>query len=139
MKTKVNSTKAPPPVGPYPHARRVGDFIFVSGMGPRRPGQTHIPGVYQDAMGKVVSYDIEMQTRSTIENIRAVLEEAGAKLEDVVDVSVFLTNMKQDFQTFNRVYGEYFAAIGPTRTTVEVLSLPTPIAVELKVIAHSQR
>lgn len=139
MKTKVISDKAPPPVGPYPHARRVGDMIFVSGMGPRRAGSKEIPGVYQDAMGKVLSYDIEVQTRSTIENIRTVLEEAGARLEDVVDVSVFLTNMKQDFKTFNRVYGEYFAAIGPTRTTVEVLSLPTPIAVELKVIAYSPR
>jgi 2-aminomuconate deaminase len=87
-------------------------------------------------MGRVTSYDITMQTRSTIENIRTVLEEMGASLEDVVDVQVFLTNMEADFQTFNMVYGEYFAKIGPTRTTVEVLSLPTPIAVELKVIAH---
>jgi len=139
MKTKVLSDKAPAPVGPYPHARRVGDFIFVSGMGPRRPGHSEIPGVYQDALGNVISYDIEKQVRATIENIRSVLEEAGASLEDVVDVSVFLTNMKRDFATFNRIYGEYFASIGPTRTTVEVLSLPTPIAVELKVVAYSQR
>lgn len=136
---KVVSQKAPEPVGPYPHARRVGDFIFVSGMGPRKPGTSEIPGVRQDALGRVVSYDIETQTRSTIENIRQVLEDAGARLEDVVDVSVFLTNMKDDFKTFNKVYGEYFAAIGPTRTTVEVLSLPTPIAVELKVIAHKAK
>ena len=138
MDTKVITNKAPEPVGPYPHARRVGDFIFVSGMGPRRPGTKEIPGVYQDALGKVTSYDIEVQTRSTIENIRLVLEAAGAGLEDVVDVSVFITNMKDDFQRFNKVYGEYFAKIGPTRTTVEVLSLPTAIAVELKVVAYKE-
>lgn len=136
MSEKVVSSKAPEPVGPYPHARRVGDFIFVSGMGPRKPGSKEIPGVQQDALGNVMSYDIETQTHSVIHNIRTVLEDAGASLEDVVDVSVFLTNMKGDFQRFNKVYGEYFAKIGPTRTTVEVLSLPTPIAVELKVIAH---
>jgi 2-aminomuconate deaminase len=139
MKTKVISEKAPEPVGPYPHARKVGDFIFVSGMGPRRPGQREIPGVFQDGTGKVISSDIAAQTRSTIENIRSVLESSGATLEDVVDVTVFLTNMKRDFQTFNKVYGEYFAKIGPTRTTVEVLSLPTPIDVELKVVAHKAK
>lgn len=136
MSNKLTSKRAPEPVGPYPHARRVGDLIFVSGMGPRKPGTKEIPGVFQNALGEVVSYDIELQTRSTIENIRTVLEDMGSGLEDVVDVSVFLTAMKADFQKFNRVYGEYFANIGPTRTTVEVLSLPTPIAVELKVIAH---
>lgn len=139
MSQKHVSTKAPEPVGPYPHARRVGDFIFVSGMGPRKAGSKDIPGVYRDAMGRVTSYDIVVQTKSTIENIRTVLEEMGSGLEDVVDVSVFLTNMQGDFQTFNKVYGEYFAKIGPTRTTVEVLSLPTPIAVELKVIAHQPK
>lgn len=133
---KVVSNKAPEPVGPYPHARKVGDFIFVSGMGPRQPGQKEIPGVTFDAHGEVISHDVEVQTKATIENIRLVLEAAGAKLEDVVDVSVFLTHMKDDFQKFNRAYGEYFGKIGPTRTTVEVLSLPTPIAVELKVIAY---
>ncbi|MGE0525845.1 MAG: RidA family protein [Bdellovibrionales bacterium] len=136
---KVLSTRAPEPVGPYPHARRVGDFIFVSGMGPRRPGTREIPGVLMDAMGRVQSYDIQSQTHSVIQNIRLVLEEMGASLADVVDVSVFLTNMKSDFADFNRIYGEYFATIGPTRTTVEVLSLPTPIAVELKVIAYRPR
>lgn len=139
MSDKVVSKRAPEPVGPYPHARKVGDFIFVSGMGPRRPGSKEIPGVYQDALGRVIDYNIEAQTKSTIENIQMVLEDMGASLNDVVDVQVFLTNMKADFQRFNKVYGEYFAKIGPTRTTVEVLSLPTPIAVELKVIAHKPK
>ena len=133
---RLYSNKAPEPVGPYPHARRVGDFIFVSGMGPRRPGTKDIPGVTLDASGKVIARDIAVQTHSVIENIRVVLEEMGSGLKDIVDVQVFLTDMKNDFQTFNKVYGEFFASIGPTRTTVEVLSLPTPIAVELKVIAY---
>lgn len=136
MSEKISSQKAPPPVGPYPHARRVGDFIFVSGMGPRKPGTKTIPGTYTDAEGNVVAHDIEVQAESTIENIKVVLEEAGASLEDVVDVTVFLTNMAEDFRKFNGVYGRYFEKIGPTRTTVEVKSLPTPICVELKVIAH---
>jgi 2-aminomuconate deaminase len=136
---KIESKRAPEPVGPYPHARRVGDFIFVSGMGPRKAGQKAIPGVTLDAAGQIAAYDFEMQTRSTIENIKMVLEDAGSSLEEVVDVSAFLTNMKADFATFNKVYGEYFAKIGPTRTTVEVTALPTPIAVELKVIAHKKR
>ena len=105
-------------------------------MGPRRPGTKEIPGVHLDAAGRVLSHDIALQTHSVIQNIKSVLEDMGSGLEDVVDVSVFLTNMKADFPIFNRVYGEYFAKIGPTRTTVEVLSLPTPIAVELKVIAY---
>lgn len=133
---QILSSKAPPPVGPYPHARRVGDFIFVSGIGPRRAGQNEIPGVHQNALGEVTDHDIAVQTRATILNIQTVLEAAGASLADVVDVSVFLTHLRRDFADFNRVYGEYFASIGPTRTTVEVLSLPTPIAVELKVIAY---
>ncbi len=133
---KVHSKKAPEPVGPYPHARRVGEFIFVSGIGPRKQGTKEIPGVTMDASGKVIAHDIEVQTHSVIQNIATILEDAGSGLEDVVDVQVFLTNMKSDFQRFNKVYGEYFAKIGPTRTTVEVLSLPTPIAVELKVIAR---
>jgi 2-aminomuconate deaminase len=126
---------APEPVGPYPHAKRVGDFIFVSGMGPRQSGQKEIPGV-EMRDDKILSHDVAVQTRSTIENIKKVLEAAGCGLEDVVDVTVFLTHMKEDFSTFNQVYGEYFAKIGPTRTTVEVGALPTPIAVELKVIAY---
>jgi len=130
------SKRAPDPVGPYPHARRVGDFIFVSGMGPRKAGTNEIPGVTMDSEGRLKSHDIEVQTRATIENIKAVLEDMGASLEDVVDVSAFLTNLKADFKYFNEVYGKYFEKIGPTRTTVEVTNLPTPIAVELKVIAY---
>ncbi len=133
------SKRAPEPVGPYPHARRVGDLIFVSGMGPRKPGQKEIPGVTLNDKGEATAHDIEIQTHSVIANIRMVLEDFGSRLEDVVDVSVFLTHMKDDFQKFNKVYGEHFAKIGPTRTTVEVLSLPTPIAVELKVIAYSPK
>ena len=136
---KTHSKRAPEPVGPYPHARQVGDFIFVSGMGPRKAGQKAIPGVTLDAEGQILAYDFETQCRSTIENIAAVLEDAGSSLKDVVDVQAFLTNMKKDFALFNKVYGEYFQEIGPTRTTVEVLSLPTPIAVELKVIAYKKR
>lgn len=136
---KIHSNRAPEPVGPYPHARRAGDFIFVSGMGPRKAGQKSIPGVTLDAEGQILDYDFETQCRSTIDNISAVLQDAGSSLKDVVDVQAFLTNMKKDFATFNKVYGEYFKEIGPTRTTVEVLSLPTPIAVELKVIAYKKR
>ncbi|HMN68131.1 MAG TPA: Rid family hydrolase [Bdellovibrionales bacterium] len=136
---KIVSKRAPDPVGPYPHARRVGDFIFVSGMGPRQSGTGAIPGVQLDDEGRIRSHDISVQTKATIENIRSVLEDAGAKLEDVVDVSVFLTHLKTDFEEFNRTYGEYFGKIGPTRTTVEVACLPTPIAVELKVVAYKPR
>lgn len=136
---KIESKRAPEPVGPYPHARWVGDFVFVSGMGPRKAGQKAIPGVTLDAAGQVLRYDFETQVRSTIENISMVLEDAGASLKDVVDVTAFLTNMEADFRLFNKVYGEYFKDIGPTRTTVEVNCLPTPIAVELKVIAYKKR
>jgi 2-aminophenol/2-amino-5-chlorophenol 1,6-dioxygenase alpha subunit len=119
----VRTEKAPAPVGPYPHARRVGDLLFLSGIGPRRPGTNEIPA------------GIEEQTRSVIANVKTILEEAGSSLEKVLDVTVYLTDMKRDFERFNRVYGETFAKIQPTRTTVGVDSLPTPIDVELKVIA----
>ncbi len=131
----IVTDKAPKPVGPYPHARRVGDFLFLSGIGPRRPVTGEIPGLIFDDTGKIIGHDIDVQTRSCIDNIRTILEEAGSSLEKVVDVSVYLTDMDRDFQTFNRVYGEYFGIIQPTRTTVGVDSLPTPIAVELKIIA----
>lgn len=136
MNDILTSKRAPVPVGPYPHARRVGDFIFVSGMGPRQPGSNEIPGLVLNSDGSPKSHDIRIQTKATIENIKVVLEDMGSSLNDVVDVQVFLTHMKTDFAEFNQVYGEYFAKIGPTRTTVEILSLPTPIAVELKVIAY---
>lgn len=132
----VVSGVAPEPVGPYPHARRVGNLLFVSGIGPRQRGSQEIPGVTFGKGGKkVVAHDIRVQTRACIENIRAILEEAGGSLANVVDVQAFLTDLDDDFAGFNEVYGEYFAAIGPTRTTVEVEKLPTPIHVELKVIA----
>jgi len=131
----IDSSRAPEPVGAYPHARRVGNLLFLSGIGPRKRGFRDIPGVTLDSEGRIVAYDIEAQCRSTFDNVRMVLEAAGAGWEDLVDVTVFLTNMKADFATFNRIYAEYFEAVRPTRTTVEVGALPTPIAVELKCIA----
>lgn len=132
----VRTERAPKPVGAYPHARRVGDLLFVSGMGPRQPGTDAIPGgPVRDADGRPLPYDIEAQTRAVIDNVRRVLEAAGARLEQVVDVTVFLIDMDRDFDAFNRVYGELLGPVGPTRTTVEVRALPTPIAVELKVVA----
>ncbi len=136
---KIHTDKAPPPVGPYPHARREGDLLFLSGIGPRKPGTKDIPGVTLGPDGEAIDHDIAAQTRSVIENVKTVLEAAGSSLENVVDILVFLTDMKRDFAEFNRVYGETFAAIGPTRTTVAVTALPTPIAVELKVIARVGR
>ncbi|MEA2462469.1 MAG: 2-aminophenol/2-amino-5-chlorophenol 1,6-dioxygenase subunit alpha, partial [Acidobacteriota bacterium] len=133
----VHSDRAPSPVGPYPHARRVGDFLFLSGIGPRTPGTGEIPGILRDGAGSVIGHDIEVQTRACIENVKAILEDAGSSLEKVVDVAVYLTDMQRDFARFNQVYGEYFGTIQPTRTTVGVDSLPTPIAVELKVIASA--
>lgn len=130
-----NSTKAPEPVGLYPHARRVGDLLFLSGVGPRTRGSKTIPGVELDADGNIISYDIETQCRSVFQNIRYILEDAGSSWENIIDVTVFLTNMKDDFATYNRVYAEYFAQNQPCRTTIEINALPTPIAIELKVIA----
>lgn len=131
----INSSKAPEPVGLYPHARRVGNLLFLSGVGPRERGSKTIPGVELDETGKVVSYDIETQCRSVFQNVRYIIEDAGSSWESIVDVTVFLTNMKNDFAAYNRIYAEYFADNRPCRTTVEVNSLPTPIAIELKVIA----
>jgi 2-aminomuconate deaminase len=130
-----STDRAPDPVGAYPHARRVGDLLYLSGVGPRRPGTGEIPGNETDADGKLVSYDIEAQCRSCFENVRRIVEDAGSSWDRVVDVLVFLTDMKRDFETFNRLYAEAFATNRPTRTTIEVGALPTPIAVELKVIA----
>jgi 2-aminomuconate deaminase len=131
------SDRAPEPVGLFPHARRVGNLLFLSGIGPRKRGSKDIPGVKLNADGSIASYDIEAQCRSVFENVRIVLEDAGARWEDLVDVTVFLTDMKRDFAIYNRLYGEYFAqANRPCRTTVEVGALPTPIAIELKCIAE---
>jgi 2-aminomuconate deaminase len=132
---KIESERAPEPVGLYPHARRVGDLLFLSGVGPRERGRKTIPGVELNDVGEIVSYDIETQCRSVFQNVRYIVEEAGSSWEQIVDVTVFLTNMKDDFATYNRIYAEYFADNQPCRTTVEVNKLPTPIAIELKVIA----
>ena len=132
---KFDSMKAPEPVGAYPHARKVGNLLFLSGVGPRERGTKKIPGVELDESGNIVSYDIETQCRSVFNNVRAIVEEAGAEWKNVVDVTVFLTKMKDDFATYNKLYAEYFAENQPCRTTLEIKSLPTPIAIELKVIA----
>ena len=140
----ANSTKAPEPVGAYPNTRRVGNLLFLSGLGPRKRGSKDIPGVKLDAAGKVVDYDIEAQVRSCFENVRIVLEESGSRWENIVDVLVFLTDMKRDFAVYNRVYAEYFppgpnGGGQPTRTTIAITALPqagnAPINFEVKVIA----
>ena len=131
----INSSKAPEPVGLYPHARRVGNLLFLSGVGPRQKGTKKIPGVELDEQGNIASYDIETQCRSVFQNVRYILESAGSSWDKIIDVTVFLTNMKVDFQTYNRIYAEYFKENLPCRTTVEINCLPTPIAIELKVIA----
>jgi 2-aminomuconate deaminase len=131
----INSSRAPEPVGLYPHARRVGNLLFLSGVGPRARGMKQIPGVKLDETGNIVSYDIEAQCHSVFRNVRYILEESGSAWEKIIDVTVFLTNMKDDFQTYNRIYAEYFKDNLPCRTTVEINCLPTPIAIELKVIA----
>ena len=135
---EMTSERGPEPVGAYPHAKRVGELVFLSGVGPRKRGSSEIPGVTLDADGRVVEYDIETQCRSCFDNVRVILEDTGSAWENIVDVLVFLTNMRDDFKTYNTVYAEYFAGPGkpnPTRTTVEVNRLPTQIAVEVKVIA----
>src|SRR2546423_2267200 len=139
MSETFESKRAAEPVGAFPHAKRVGNLLFLSGIGPRVRGSKEIPGVKLGADGKIDSYDIEKQCRAVFENVRFVLEDAGANWNDIVDVTVFLTNMKKDFPVYNKIYAEYFAGNAkpnPTRTTVEVTALPTPIAIELKVIAQ---
>ncbi|NOT08464.1 MAG: RidA family protein [Gemmatimonadales bacterium] len=135
MPEALNSDRAPEPVGPYSHARRAGSLLFLAGIGPRVRGRTDIPGVTLAPDGSILSYDFEVQCRQAFANVRAVLEDAGSAWENIVDVSVFLTDMRKDFATLNRLYAEAFAGNRPTRTTVEVTRLPTPIAIELKVIA----
>ena len=141
MSESFESSRAPEPVGAFPHAKRVGNFLFLSGIGPRTRGSKEIPGVTLDPAGNIVSYDIEKQCRAVFENVRLVLEDADASWTDIVDVTVFLTNMKKDFPIYNKLYAEHFAGPGkpnPTRTTIGVTALPTPIAIELKVIASLQ-
>lgn len=138
MSQSFESKRAAEPVGAFPHAKRVGDLLFLSGIGPRVRGSKEIPGVTLDSAGNISSYNIETQCRAVFENVRLVLEDAGANWNAIVDVTVFLTNMKEDFPIYNKLYAEYFAGEGrpnPTRTTIEVTALPTPIAIELKVIA----
>ncbi len=130
-----HSSKAPEPVGLYPHARKVGNLLFLSGVGPRKRGSIEIPGVELNDEGQLISYDIETQCHSVFQNVRLILEDAGSTWDQLVDVTVFLTNMKDDFETYNRIYSEYFKSNQPCRTTVEVNALPTPIAIELKCIA----
>ena len=129
------SKKAPEPVGFYPHAKKVGGLLFLSGVGPRVLGLKEIPGVTLNNSGEIINYDILIQAKSTFNNVRLILEDCGSCWEKIVDVTVFLTNMSEDFKIFNSVYKEHFHDCYPCRTTVEVLSLPTPIAIELKVIA----
>ncbi len=135
MNKEFNSDKAPEPVGHYPHARKVGNLLFLSGVGPRKKGSKDIPGVTLDDQGNITSYNIEEQCRSVFENVRAVLESSGSSWDELVDVTVFLTNMKDDFKRYNEIYKEYFNENRPCRTTVEINCLPTPIAIELKCIA----
>jgi 2-aminomuconate deaminase len=132
---RVVSSRAPEAVGAFPHARRVGNLLFLSGIGPRVRGRKEIPGVTLDAAGEAIEHDIEAQCHSVFRNVRTILEDAGSSWDKIVDVTVFLTDMRGDFATFNRLYAEYFADNQPTRTTMEINRLPTPIAIELKVIA----
>jgi len=132
---KFESNKAPKPVGAYPHARKIGKLLFLSGVGPRKRNSNEIPGVELDKDGNVISHDIVAQCHSVFNNIRIILEESGSNWDNLVDVTVFLTDMRRDFDTYNRIYADYFKTNQPCRTTVEVTSLPTPIAIELKCIA----
>jgi 2-aminomuconate deaminase len=131
----LNSSKAPEPVGAYPHARKVGNLLFMSGVGPRERGTKVIPGVELNEDGTIASYDIEKQCHSVFNNVKTILEDSGSSWANIVDVTVFLTNMKDDFKIYNRLYAEYFKDNQPCRTTLEINCLPTPIGIELKVIA----
>jgi 2-aminomuconate deaminase len=137
--SRISTNKAPKPVGLYPHARVAGNLLFLSGVGPRTAGSdkndSGVPGLELDHNGNFIAFDFEVQCRSVFDNVRVILEESGSSWEDLIDVTVFLTNMKRDFQVYNKVYAEYFADNQPCRTTVEISSLPTPIAIELKCIA----
>lgn len=132
---KIDASKAPKPVGLYPHARRVGNLLFLSGIGPRDPQTNGVPGLEQSKSGNYTAFNFEAQCRSVFDNVKIVLEASGASWDSLVDVTVFLTDMKRDFDTYNKVYAEYFKDSLPCRTTVGIDSLPTPIAIELKCIA----
>lgn len=138
--TGIHAGNAPKAVGSYPHARRVGGLLFLSGIGPRDPASNAIPGNVLYADGRVQRYDIRAQARAVFANVRAVLEASGARWEDLVDVTVYLTDMARDFQAYNEVWAEYFPepASAPCRTTVGITALPTPIAIELKCTAVVQ-
>lgn len=135
MSEIISTQKAPAPVGAYPHARRVGNLLFLSGIGPRTPNTNEIPGLELDKNGNFISFDFAAQCKSVFDNVKIVLEESGSRWENLIDVTVFLVNMKRDFHTYNKMYAEYFKDAQPCRTTVEINSLPTPIAIELKCIA----
>lgn len=135
MSDSIHASNAPAPVGAYPHARRVGKLLFLSGVGPRTPGSNEIPGNVHDADGRLIAYDIAAQCRQVFANVRAVLEAAGARWEDLVDVTVYLTDMQRDFPVYNRLYAEHFTTAQPCRTTLGITALPTPIAIELKCVA----
>jgi 2-aminomuconate deaminase len=139
MEPAIRSDAAPAPLGAYPHARRVGDLLFLSGIGPRMPGADRIPGSIHDAGGRLVAYDFEAQCRQVFANLRAVLDAAGARWSDLVDVTVYLTDMARDFPAFNRIWAEHFRDHPPCRTTVGITALPTPIAIELKCVASLAR
>ena len=131
----MKSSKAPKPIGPYPHSRRVGNILFLSGVGPRKQGSNVIPGVVIDGQGNIVAHDIEKQCHAVFQNVKIILEEAGSNWNNLIDITVFLTDMKGDFDRYNQIYADYFTENQPCRTTVEVISLRTPIAIELKCIA----
>ena len=135
MSSSIHSSKAPEPVGLYPHARKVGNLLFLSGVGPRERGTKKIPGVDLDESGRILSSDIEIQCHSVFRNVKAILEDSGSSWDKIVDVTVFLTNMKDDFPKYNKLWAEYFKENPPCRTTLEINCLPTPIAIELKVVA----
>ena len=139
MNDIIHAHGAPAAVGAYPHARRVGNLLFLSGVGPRKPGSNEIPGNVHDDTGKLVSYDIAAQCHQVFANVRAVLEASGARWEDLVDVTVYLTDMARDFKAYNRIYAEYFREAQPCRTTLGITALPTPIAIELKCVAAISR
>lgn len=135
MNDPIITNKAPDPVGLYPHARKSGNLLFLSGIGPREAGTNKIPGVELDKNGNFISFDFEAQVHSVFKNVKTVLEESGSSWDKLIDVTVYLVNMQRDFQTYNRIWAEYFKTNAPCRTTVGITALPTPIAIELKCVA----